>query len=379
MNLTSNPCENPELTGMNRLPARATLYPFQNIEDALSMDRTKSPWFQSLNGNWKFKLFSKPEEVPQLTFDPDYDDSQWREIIVPGCWTMQDTGDYPKYTNVRMPFDHQPPFVPEENPSGVYRTDFTCDPSWRNRRNVIHFAGVESAWFVYLNGKQIGFSKGSRTPVEFDLTDFVTDGVNTLAVMVIRWSDGSFIEDQDHWWMAGIHRDVYLYSTQKAYVQDLFAIGHLDDDYKDGKLDIKLKIENENEIKELHNIDVHLIDPDGKLILFKKNAGETKGLAIRYTSSKEMGHEEKNIRIKYEISNPLKWTDETPNLYKLVIVLKNESEEIIEFTSTRLGFRRIEIKNKEMLINGKPVMMKGVNRHDHDDITGKNCQPRNDD
>jgi len=368
---TLKPWETPELTGLNRLQARATLYPFDTIETALSMDRELSPWFTSLNGNWKFKLFDKPEDIDTVLFKKDFDDSNWSDIVVPGTWTMQDKGDNPQYTNVRMPFDHTPPCVPDENPTGIYRTRFTLDNSWSDRRTVIHFAGVESAYFVYLNGQQVGFSKGSRTPVEFDLTVSLCTGENTLAVMVIRWSDGSFLEDQDHWWMAGIHREVYLYSTDNVFIQDVFVKGQLDETYTDGNIDLKLRIDNLNDIKTIHSLDIKMYDPSGNIVLDEIKAAETEGLSIRHTAPGIDHILEHNIRLNYKIESPLKWTAETPNLYKVLVILKNKNGEIVEVNSSRTGFRRVEIKNKEMLINGKAVLMKGVNRHDHDDRTGK--------
>lgn len=369
LNFMPKPWETPELTGLNRLPARATLYPFVDIESALTLDRNSTPWFQSLNGEWKFQLVEKPEVAGKEFYQESFDDQAWRSITVPGNWTMQDTGDYPQYTNVQMPFEHEPPYVPEKNPTGLYRTTFTVDASWLNRRTVLHFAGVESAYFVYVNGKQIGFSKDSRTPTEFDISPYLQTGTNTLAVMVIRWSDGSFIEDQDHWWMAGIHRDVYLYSTNKAFIQDLFVVGELDDAYENGRLTVKTRVENQNETKTTHTVGIHLVDPEGNTILHEDAAAKTQGLPITLRGkAKELEH---NIRLSFPIETPKKWTAETPWLYKVLIELKDAEGNTVEVASTRIGFRRVELKNKELLINGKAVLMKGVNRHDHDDTTGK--------
>lgn len=370
LNHYQKPWQTPELTGLNRLPSRATLYPFPSIESALTLDRNQSPWFRSLNGEWKFQLVEKPEVAEDEVFRPEFDDTEWRNITVPGNWTMQDTGDLPQYTNIRMPFDHEPPLVPEKNPTGLYRTSFTLDADWKRRRTVIHFAGVESAYFVYLNGIQIGFSKGSRTPVEYDLTPHVQEGENQLTVMVIRWSDGSFIEDQDHWWMAGIHRDVYLYSTDHVHLQDLFAQGELDDDYQHGVLSLKTRLENRKAPQQFHHVSVQLYDPQGVLVLEKEQVAETEGLPVRLTDW-DRQHLDQNIRLSFPVEHPQKWTAETPHLYKVLLCLKDEAGKTLEVLSTRIGFRRVEIKDKAMLINGKAVLMKGVNRHDHDDSTGK--------
>ncbi len=364
------PWETPELTGINRLPARATLYPFADVETALTLDRTRTPWFQSLNGEWKFKLVEKPEAADPHFYDPALDDQHWRPITVPGNWTLQETGDPPHYTNDQMPFDHKPPFVPEANPTGLYRTSFHIDAAWMSRRTVIHFAGVESAYFVYVNGKQVGFSKGSRTPVEYDISTAIHSGENSLAVMVIRWSDGSFLEDQDHWWMAGIHREVYLYSTDSMYVQDLFARGDLDEDYLDGTLNVHARIESQQSNPAPHTITMSLYDPDGNRILYKDNIAQTQGSPIPLQKPQDQALEH-NIRLSFPIVAPLQWTAETPALYKVILELKNPTGTPIEVVSTRIGFRRVEIKNKALLINGQAVLIKGVNRHDHDDITGK--------
>jgi len=368
--LTDNSWEMPELTGLNRLPPRATLYPFDSVENALTQDRNRTPWVKSLNGTWRFELLDKPESAEEARFAPDYDDSAWRDIAVPGNWTMQDVGDYPQYTNITMPFDCPPPHVPEENPTGLYRTRFMVDSDWLERRIVLHFGGVESAFFVFVNGKQVGFSKGSRTPAEFDISSFVDMGKNSLAVMVIRWSDGSFLEDQDHWWMAGIYRDVYLYSTDKVYIQDLFVRGELDDEFTNGTLNVVARIENERTRKDLHSFEIHLYSPDGSLVRAATEGAETRGLPGRRERHAEIKYDH-NMRVAFDVENPLKWSAEAPNLYKVVAILKDSDGEVVDIVSTCIGFRRVEVKNRELLINGKPVLMKGVNRHEHDDTTGK--------
>lgn len=365
------PWETPELTGLNRLPSRATLYPFTTIDDALSLDRSRSPWFDSLDGEWKFNLYNKPEAVPADVLGGNFTDKNWRDITVPGCWTMQDTGDLPIYCNVQMPFKTEPPFVPEENPTGVYRRTFNIDKKWMNRRTVIHFAGVETAFYLYINGKQVGFSKDSRTPQEFDISDFINEGINSMAVMVIRWSDGSFLEDQDHWRMAGIHREVFIYSQDRVYIEDVFVKTGLDDEYKNGTLQAKVKIINRNFTKDIYSVGLHLYDADGNSILNEDIIGRTIGIPHTHWASDEEKALGNSVRAQFEIGSPQKWTAETPNLYRVVITLKDRDGNIVEVTSTRIGFRRVEIKDKEMLINGKAVLMKGVNRHDHDDITGK--------
>jgi len=203
----------PELTGMNRLAGRATLYPFDNERAAATCDRRRSPFFKSLNGSWRFKLVGRPEATPARFARPDYADDRWDQIAVPGNWNCQGY-DQSIYTNMRMPWDHNVPEVPEDNPTGLYRRSFTVPAGWRKRRVVLHFGGVESAFAVQVNGQFVGMGKDTRLPSEFDITDLLVAGTNTLAVQVVRWSDGSFIEDQDHWWMAGIYRDLKTTSSR---------------------------------------------------------------------------------------------------------------------------------------------------------------------
>ena len=215
--------ENPQLTGLNKLPTRATLTPFPTAADALTLAREQSPWFMSLDGQWQFKLAPRPEAV---TWDALAADG-WSTIAVPGNWTMQGYGS-PHYTNVVMPFPDEPPHVPGQNPTGIYRREFTVPAGWQGRRLVLHFGGCEGALFVYVNGEPVGISKDARTPAEFDVSAHVRFGAaNELVAVVVQWSDASFIEDQDHWWQAGLQREVYLYATGTPHLQDVFARGDL--------------------------------------------------------------------------------------------------------------------------------------------------------
>ena len=178
----------------------------------------------SLNGSWQFQLYDRPEETPQAFPRPDFDDSSWTELEVPGNWTCQGH-DRPHYTNVQMPFPGEPPELPRENPTGIYRRRFQLPEAWSGKRVVVHFGGAESVLYVWLNGRALGLSKDSRLPAEFDLTPHLYDGENTLVAMVVRWSDATYIEDQDHWFMAGLHREVYLYATGATHIADMRAKG----------------------------------------------------------------------------------------------------------------------------------------------------------
>ena len=358
----------PEIIQLNRLPSRATVYPYPDKKLALGKDREASPWFLSLDGDWDFHLAQRPEDVPVDFIQPAYSPSQnsdWMKMPVPGNWTLHGTFDKPHYTNVVMPFTEEPPRVPKKNPTGCYRTILKLPESWRNRRIVLHFGGAESVLYVYVNGQSVGLSKDSRLPSEFDITPFVTVGQeNIVSAVVVKWSDASFIEDQDQWWMGGLHREVYVYSTGPVYLADLFAVGGLENNYKDGRLKITAKVGFPTQPEENWQIEAQLFDARGKPA-FRKSLHAVvpvgpKGSWPRF-----------QIQFDEVIKKPLAWNAERAYLYRLVVTLRSPKGEIIESTSVRVGFRSIEVRDRMLLINGKRVLIKGVNRHDHHDIKGK--------
>ncbi|MCP4751002.1 MAG: DUF4981 domain-containing protein [Proteobacteria bacterium] len=356
--------EKPELTGINRLTARSILIPHPDDNSALSFDRSQSPWFRNLNGRWKFRLLGKPSQAPKRFFETGFDDGAWKTIEVPGNWTMQGF-DHPHYTNVQMPFAETPPHVPERNPTGLYRRDFTIPKNWKRRRVVLHFGGVESMFFVYVNGRPVGMSKDSRLPAEFDITSLVEAGKNTLAVMVIRWSDGTFLEDQDHWFQAGIHRDVFVYSTHETYMADVRVNAALDDQYKNGLLHVRVAVDSLSQVKEGWTLAVRLLDHRGKNVVKKDLSGPVAMFEHPYTFT---GHAADCL---VRIASPKRWSAETPYLYRLVVSLVDEKGKVRETVASKVGFRTVEVKSRQLLINGQAVLIKGVNRHDHDDIRGK--------
>jgi len=352
----------PQLTGINKLPPRATLYPFQSPEDVLTMNRESSPWFLSLNGVWDFKILSRPEAAT----DDIIHDADWHPIDVPGNWTMQGFG-HPHYTNVVMPFPNIPPDVPEVNPTGIYRRTFRLPPSWVGRRVVLHMGGCEGALYVYLNGQPVGISKDSRTPAEFDITSLTRfSEQNELIMLVVQWSDASFLEDQDHWWQAGLQREVYLYSTNVPHIQDIFAIGDLTEDYQDGILRLRVKIGFPGDYPKNCVVEAQLYDPQRHPV-FPQPLNATFGASRdewRATFSPV-----NEVFFEQAIPKPLKWSAETPSLYTIIVTLKSNNEN--ESSGCKVGFRKIEIRDRMLLVNGKRIMVKGVNYHDHDDITGK--------
>ncbi len=353
--------QNPSLNSVNRLPSRATLYHYRNTGAAKSADRNKSPFFKPINGRWRFRLEHRPENAPAKFADPGYDDTGWDRITVPSNWTMQGY-EYPHYTNIKMPFRDHFPEVPGENPTGLYRTSFTVPAGWRGRRVILHVGAADSVLFVYLNGRELGMSKDSRLPAEFDLSPYLKPGKNTLAARVLRWSDASYIEDQDHWWMAGIHREVYLYSPPEHSIRDVFADCRLDESYKNGLLSLKVELESAEHKFEDWNVSAQLYDAGGSPVFDKNLDLKNNDGSVR---------RDRLVLLEKKVADPEKWTAETPYLYTLVLRLLDPKGRLADCTSCRVGFRRLEVRDRQLLVNGKPVLIHGVNRHEHSDIFGK--------
>ncbi len=354
--------ENPMCPGVNRMRSRSTLFPYatEAAAKAGSWEPFDCPQIMNLNGEWKFRYLTRPELVEETFTADGFDDSGWDNIAVPGNWTMQGY-DHPHYTNVKMPWPEQPPFVPEENPTGVYRRSFTLGGEWTGRRTILRFGGVESCFFVYVNGVEVGMAKDSRTDSEFDITKFVRPGENSLAVIVLRWSDGSVLEDQDHWWMAGIYRDVYLYHTAKEYIRDVFAKTTLENDYVDGMIELKIDAGFSAPIHpEGYAAFARLYDGAGAQVLaepVKVEFSVNKGVATGWAW--------------IPVKNPAKWSAELPNLYRLTVELVDPAGKTVEATGCRIGFRSVELSGGNLLVNGKAVKFFGVNRHDLDPQRGK--------
>ncbi|MFS0881451.1 glycoside hydrolase family 2 TIM barrel-domain containing protein [Metabacillus niabensis] len=350
---------NPEIFQLNRLDAHATLMPYRTVEEALKGDRTASEFYLSLNGRWKFAFYENPEMRNQAFFMMDYDDENWDEIKVPSHWQLQGY-DYPQYTNLRYPWegkeDIKPPFAPVNyNPVGQYIQKFTISEDWKGQPVYLSFQGVESAFYVWVNGEFVGYSEDTFTPAEFDITPYLIDGENKLAVEVYRWCDASWLEDQDFWRLSGIFRDVYLYSTPEVHINDFFVTTELDSDYKDAKLNIEAKIKNVFEkTVQGFTVEAVLYDNDANPVLEKP-------IQIKVDMNNQTFM---SLYASTIVKNPFKWSAEKPYLYTLVFILKNESGTIIETESCRVGFRTFEIKDGLMKINGKRIVFKGVNRHE---------------
>jgi len=353
--------EMPELAALNTVPAHALTIPFPTADTA--RDATApSPWCQNLSGTWDFKLLPRPEAATPAALTGD----GWAPITVPGNWTMQGFGT-PHYTNVVMPFPQMPPCVPEDNPTGLYRRRFSVPPAWRGRRVVLHIAGCEGACYVYVNGRPIGLHKDSRTPAEYDLTDYVRfDAPNELAAVVLRWSDASFVEDQDHWWQSGIHRDVFLYATDTVYLADLFALGDVTARLDEGLLRVRCTLAAAGAAPDSCRVDAQLYDPAGAPIFAAP-------LSATYEPQPDAWGVRRFLRpeltLESRVATPLLWSAENPQLYTLVVTVHGPAG--AESCACRVGFRSVVVRDRQLLVNGRPVLIKGVNRHDHDDTTGK--------
>ncbi len=358
----SNDWENPEIIGINKLLPRATAMVYPDIKSALHSPREGSSFYKSLNGVWKFNWVEKPADRPADFYRNDFDASGWDEITVPSNWQLQGYGT-PIYLNHPYPFIKNPPYIQDHfNPVGSYRKEFLFPSQWNGRRIILHFDGVESAFYLWINGRKAGYSQGSRTPAEFDITPYLKDGRNLIAAEVYRWSDGSYLECQDFWRLSGIFRDVYLYAAPKMHIRDFEVITDLDENYRDAVLTVKARIENHSEDGASPELEIFLLDaamePVGNQPFYKQKS------PLISTG------EENLITADFSVSSPLKWSAETPNLYHLLMTLRNRAGQILEVQTCRVGFREVEIRGGQLLVNGKPVLLKGVNRHEHDPVTG---------
>jgi beta-galactosidase len=378
--------ENEQVLHLNTEPPRATFVPFATVEQALNSDSTNSPFYFSLDGEWKFNWVGNPGERPTNFFETNFDDTAWTNIVVPSNWEIKGFG-VPIYLGSGYPFKIDPPRVTGEPPTnwtafaqrdpvGSYRKTFSLPKNWNGRRVFIHFDGVDSAFYLWCNGTKIGFSKDSRTPAEFELTDFLHAGANQIAVEVYRWSDGSYLEDQDMWRLSGIFRPVYLYSTAAARIRDFAVRTDLDADYRDATLQIKPELAAKNLSLSNWTVRAQLFDANGKPVLTNELSHDAAEILNPDFSAKILDDrmpqrgEPKFAWLEARIKNPAKWTAETPNLYTLVLTLNDETGNVIEADRSQIGFRKIEIRDGVFLINGQPIKLRGVNRHEMDPDTG---------
>ncbi|MEO3946964.1 glycoside hydrolase family 2 TIM barrel-domain containing protein [Gorillibacterium sp. CAU 1737] len=350
---------NPDIFQLNRMAAHASFVPYPTAEEALKRDPSATPFLHSLNGEWSFHFAENPASRPVDFYRNDYDTSNWATIPVPSHWQLQGY-DYPQYTNVVYPWvgkeDIKPPFAPTNyNPVGSYLRTFAVPEEWNGQPVFISFQGVESAFYVWLNGELVGYSEDTFTPADFDLTPYLVPGENRLAVEVYRWCDASWLEDQDFWRLSGIFRDVFLYTKQPVHLYDFFATPVLDSGYRDGTLRVKATIRNyDGEAAGAHSFRIQLYDAAGVPV-------EGAAASMEFPVD---DREQLEFELSLSVSNPLKWSAEHPNLYTLLLVLSDEAGRVVEAASQRIGFRTFEIKDGLMRINGERIVFKGVNRHE---------------
>jgi beta-galactosidase len=364
------PYEDPIISGINRDASRATAYSYATINDALKNDREKSGRYISLNGDWDFAFALKPGDEPKDFYKSKV--SGWKKIPVPSNWEMQ-RYDKPIYKSAVYPFRPvNPPYVPKDyNGVGCYQKSFTVPADWKNKNITLHFGGVSSAYKLWINGKFAGYAEDSFLPSEFNITPYLQDGENIISVWVIRWSDGSFLEDQDQWRMSGIHREVYLMAEPTMRIADFFYQTKLDKEYKDAVLSIRPRIENLTG----HQMPGYVL----KAQLFDENNQPVLQTPLTKKADDIINEIHPRLdRVKFglletTISNPKKWSTEEPNLYKLVLSLEDSVGNIVEVKTCNLGFRSIEFRKSDskLLINGKLTYLYGVNRPDHHPTKGK--------
>jgi beta-galactosidase len=364
------PYEDPLVSGINRDESRATAYSYANITDALQNNREKSGRYISLNGEWGFAFALKPGDEPKDFYKSKV--SGWKKITVPSNWEMQGY-DKPIYKSAVYPFRPvNPPYVPKDyNGVGCYQKSFIAPVNWKDKNITLHFGGVSSAYKLWINGKFAGYAEDSFLPSEFNITPYLQDGENIISVWVIRWSDGSFLEDQDQWRMSGIHREVYLMAEPKMRIADFFYQTKLDKDYKDAVLSIRPRIENlTGTAMSGYMLKIQLFDANNQPVLqtpLIKKADDIINEIHPRLDRVKFG------LLETTVSNPKKWSTEEPNLYKLVLSLENSTGNIVEVKTCSLGFRSIEFRKSDskLLINGKLTYLYGVNRPDHHPTKGK--------
>lgn len=338
-----------------RLSAHVPLHSFSSIENALSGESSR----RSLNGNWQFKLFTCPEEVDGKFIEGSFDGSHWDTIPVPSNWQLEGH-DNPIYTNIKYPFDDNPPFVPKENPTGCYRCTFELQTLDKTLQTTINFAGVNSAFHLWCNGYWIGYSQDSRVDAEFDLSAYLQHGKNQLAVMVMRWSDGSYLEDQDMWWLSGIYREVSLLSKPYQHIKDVSLVAGLDVSYQHGELNIETLL---SKASSEYYVKVSLYDDEQEVVT---STSQTTG----QRAIDEKGSWSDRITHQLSVRDVKTWSAEVPNLYRCVVSLLDKDDNLIECEAYQVGFRTVEIKSGQLLLNGKRLLIRGVNRHEHHQVTG---------
>jgi len=344
--------ENPAVTARNKMPAHSTGFTFESRDKALSGELAQSNRYVSLDGAWKFHFSANVLELPKGFESPAYDVSQWPDIKVPSDWQAEGFGQA-RYNNITLPFPANRPLIPHEtNPVGSYRRVVKVPGDWDGENIILHIGAAGSAYYVWVNGEMVGYAQDSKLPSEFDVTPFLKTGMeNTLAIQVYRWSDGSYLEDQDFWRVSGIERSVYLMAQPKTRIEDFYIHAGLDDDYRIGELSVDMSVSRGDAV----TARILLMDGDKQLI--------TRSEQIK------SGDNSRPVSLSAELPDVRTWTAETPNLYTLLTELLDADGQLLQSTATQIGFRNVEILNGLVSVNGKPITIRGVNRHEHDPET----------
>ncbi|MDD3323041.1 MAG: glycoside hydrolase family 2 TIM barrel-domain containing protein [Paludibacter sp.] len=356
---------NPDIFQINKLDAHSSLMPFNDLTKAQNGDIKASENYFSLNGTWKFNLVTKPSQRPTSFYTTNFNDQVWDNITVPGNWQTQGF-DYAIYRNATYPWlkfeNISPPVAPTVyNPVGSYRRTFTLPTDWDGKKCILHFDGVESAYYVWINGNFVGYSEDSYAPSEYDVTSYLTSGTNNISVQVFRWSDGSWLEDQDFIRLSGIFRDVFIYKTPDIHINDFSYTTDLDTNYQNAQFNFSAKISCESTSNKTGNkVQVQLYDSNNAAVLTTPVL-----LPVTFTNNAAA------ISTVTTITNPLKWSAESPNLYTMVLSLQDANGNLLELESCKVGFREFGLENGQMKINGQPIMFRGVDRHETDPITGR--------
>ncbi|WP_416194314.1 glycoside hydrolase family 2 TIM barrel-domain containing protein [Sphingomonas mollis] len=340
--------ENPAVFAIGKLPARATGFPFETRALAITRDPSRSSRFVSLDGAWKFAFSADADRAPKDFFRTDYDVSRWKDIKVPADWQAEGY-DQPRYNNITYPFPANRPLIPHAtNPVGSYRRDMTMPAGWAGQDVILHIGAAGSAYYVWVNGERVGYSEDSKLPSEFDVTRFVRPGRNTVAIQIYRWSDGSYLEDQDFWRVSGIERSVWMMATPKARIADTGVTAGLANGYRDGTLDVALDLTGA-----ARGMTARATVLDGTRTVLTR-AAPVAGATLHLTGA---------------VPGVRAWTAETPSLYTLLVELVDAQGRVVQATARRIGFRDVAIRGGVVTVNGRPIMIRGVNRHEHDPET----------
>jgi len=348
-----NYLENTQVFEVNQEAGHTPLVPYLTVNEALTNNHTSTSGYISLNGTWKFHFANTPEEAPDNFFSVKYSDKKWDTIHVPSNWEMQGFGD-PLFRNVQTPFTPNPPFIPKEyNPTGSYRRTFNIPATWKGKKIFLRMEKTASASFVWINGKEVGYNEGAQEPAEYDITNYIKPGKNTIAVNVYKYSDGYYLEDQDYWRLAGIFDDVWLFATPETHIFDWYAMTDFDKTYNDARLDLSVEVKNYS-ANTVNNFTLRatLYDSGRKKV--------TSMLSDKFSvTSKDF----QRVKLSDEIISPAKWSAEYPDLYTLTFELIDGSGKIAEVVSGRIGFKETEIRNQVFYLNGVPVKLNGINSH----------------